>query len=148
MKTIFNQILTLSLESLYTMAQKTFPDYFADAGKEESTEIAEFQRALRQVQMVREMISLQVQVDFEEAEFLGDECWFANNWDSYKHGLVFHGLASFGTFFWTNFRYWLNKISDRDDSAREALNLFNNHQAFNKVSSGQFVDYMDSLHGV
>ena len=44
------------------MAQKTFPDYFADAGIEESTEIAEFQRALLQVQMVREMISLQVQV--------------------------------------------------------------------------------------
>ena len=52
LKTIFNQILTLSLKSNYTMAQKTFPDYFADAGIEASTEIAEFQRALCQVQMV------------------------------------------------------------------------------------------------
>ena len=145
MKIVFNQILTLSLESFYTMAQKTFPDYFADAGIEESTEIAEFQRALHQVQMVREMISLQVQIDFEEAEFLGDEVWFANNWNSYKHGLVYHGLASFGTFFWTNFRYWLNKISERDDSAREALDLFKNHQAFNKVSSGQYIDYIGKV---
>ena len=124
------------------MAQKTFPDFFADAGIKVSTKTAEFQRALGQVKMVRGMMSLQVQIDFEEAEFLGDEVWFANNWNSYKHGLVYHGLASFGTFFWTNFRYWLNKISERDDSAREALDLFKNHQAFNKVSSGQF-HYME-----
>ena len=129
------------------MAEKTFPDFFANAGKEASTETAEFQRALHQVEMLREMISFQIQIDFEEAEFLGDEEWFANNWDSYKNGLVYHGLASFGTFFWTNFRHWLNKISDKDGSAREALDLFNNHQAFNKVSTGQFIDYMNPLHG-
>ena len=127
------------------MAQKTFPDFFADAGIEASTETAEFQRALGQVKMVRGMMSLQVQIDFEEAEFLGDEVWFANNWNSYKHGLVYHGLASFGTFFWTNFRYWLNKISERDDSAGEALHLFKNHQAFNKVSSGQYIDYIGKV---
>ena len=127
------------------MAQKTFPDFFADAGIKASTETAEFQRALGQVKMVRGMMSLQVQIDFEEAEFLGDEVWFANNWNSYKHGLVYHGLASFGTFFWTNFRYWLNKISERDDSAREALDLFNTHHAFNEVSTGQFIDYIGRL---
>ena len=127
------------------MAQKTFPDFFADAGIKASTETAEFQRALGQVKMVRGMMSLQVQIDFEESEFLGDEVWFANNWNSYKHGLVYHGLASFRTFFWTNFRYWLNKISERDDSAREALDLFKNHQAFNKVSSGQYIDYIGKV---
>ena len=37
-----------------------------------------------QVVRVQDLISLQVQIDFEEAEFLGNESCFANNWDSYK----------------------------------------------------------------
>ena len=132
------------------MAQRTFPDFFADVGRipvgiEASTEAAKFQRVLEKVEKVRKMISLQVQFHFEEAEVLGDEVWFANNWNSYKHGLVYHGLASFGFFFWTNFRFWLNKISDRDDSAREALDLFKNHHNFNNVASGQYTDFIGRL---
>ena len=37
-----------------------------------------------QVVRVQDLISLQVQIDFEEAEILGNESCFANNWDFYK----------------------------------------------------------------
>ena len=37
-----------------------------------------------QVVRVQDLISLQVQIDFEEAEILENESCFANNWDSYK----------------------------------------------------------------
>ena len=53
------------------MAEKTFPDFFANAGKEATSETAEFQLALHQVEMLRKMISFQIQIDFEEAEFWG-----------------------------------------------------------------------------
>ena len=115
------------------MAQKTYPDFFAEAGQTASSEFEEVQRALRQVEIVRQLLPSEVQIDFEKADLLGNEEFFSKNWSSYKYGLVYHALASFGTLFWTKFRHWLKKMSDTDKSARDALDLFNDHPAFNQV---------------
>ena len=49
-----------------------------------------------QVVRVQDLISLQVQIDFEEAEILGNESCYANNWDSYKQVQTWSCLLWFG----------------------------------------------------
>ena len=49
-----------------------------------------------QVVRVQDLISLQVQIDFEEAEILGNESCFANNCDSYKQVQTWSCLLWFG----------------------------------------------------
>ena len=75
------------------------------------------------------MMSHRVMIDIERADLGNDEMKFATYWQSYRNGMVFHALASFGTFRWDNFRQWLQKIAENDDFAREALVLFQDHPA-------------------
>ena len=116
------------------MGEQIFPNYFAELGHEAPTRNIQekIQSTLRQVMKGREMMPHKIQIEFEKADLKNDEDWFVNHWDSYKFGMVYHALASFGAFFWTHFRHWLNKISEKDDSAKETLDLFRRHPNFMK----------------
>ena len=91
---------------------------------------SEIERTLTQVQFCRTLMSQTQTLDFENADLCADEKWMSDNWVSFKKGMVFHALASFGAFGWKSFLQWLKRIAIHDESAKEALQLFKNHPAF------------------
>ena len=119
------------------MAERTFPEYFAEylpyntLGQLEPNDPAFWEQAYEFMRICRSLIPFKVQIEFERADLGYDDLWFERNWSCYKNGMVYHALATFPIFQWTNFCNWLEKIAVNDHSAREAIILFQNHPSYN-----------------
>ena len=107
-----------------------FPHSFANLGEKAGSFDSEVERALTQLQILRNYMSHEVQIDFENADLENNFEWMKSNWDSFKKGMVFHALASFGTFQWESFFQWLKENANHDGAAKEALELFKKHPAY------------------
>ena len=109
---------------------RQFPLYFEELGKKAECQEEEISRVFNQLQIGRQLLPFELQIEFENADLQADNEWFVNHWEKNKEGLIFHALASFGAFQWKNFRGWLLTITLSDNSSKEALRLFRNHPAF------------------
>ena len=109
---------------------KYFPQSFEAIGTKGENVTTEIERCLIQVQILRDLMPMNIQIDFENADLQDNKDWFRKHWETFRNGMVFHSLNSFGTFDWRNFCQWLEEIAVHDKSAEEAMNLFKNHQAY------------------
>ena len=114
------------------MADKVFPEFFSETGKKSETFEQIIEKAKEQIQVLRTMMSFEIQIDFEKADLNNDQQWMEKHWLSHKKGMVYHALASYGIFMWNNFREWLKIIATIDNSAKRALELFNKHPEHGK----------------
>ena len=109
---------------------KQFPSFFSQVEIRSEDQDAAIEEALNQLQILRSMVSIDFQIDFENADLRDDKDWFFANWKSYKKPMVYHALCSFGAFQWKNFLGWMQAIAENDKAAMEATELFMNHPAF------------------